>query len=460
MSPSGGSTFTTSAPRSASTRPQIGPDTTWERSSTRTPSSGRLTADALALMRGQPSTKRRHLPGCHTSWSSPQQRDAVDVPLGEARPAEHVRVRVEDAAAHRPAGRVQRAPELVDRLDRDPRRAVLGVALDRTVAVDQVRPHAVAQQVAEQDAVVALAVDGDREEAVVGRRGARGRSRPSAGDPARRTPHERSRIAMQSTSNSSPWSVKRPVTRPGWSMWAPWLNGGSWRVSSGRQSASKVRSNDTSSFSHPKRNTRPGSRQRRNMPPWRFCGVEQVGRLGERLVPAPLERRQLPRHDRGVVDHQHAAELDAHVGAGTPDRSSRAGCARAPSTRTRPSRSTTGRRSRVGGTGRPPGSAPTRRRCESVTVSFLLCSWRTGVKWRSASEPIAGRMTAVSRAGLAEAVRRARPGAPSAPLLDRGAQRAAPRLDVVDRPSEQRAELVAFGVVVAAARGGRPRGGT
>ena len=41
--------------------------------------------------------------------------------------------------------------------------------------------------------------------------------------------------------------------------------------------------------------------------------VEQVGRLGERLVPAPLEGGQLPRHDRGVVDHEHAAELDAHV---------------------------------------------------------------------------------------------------------------------------------------------------
>ena len=39
----------------------------------------------------------------------------------------------------------------------------------------------------------------------------------------------------------------------------------------------------------------------------------RFGRLGERLVPAPFERRQLPRHDRGVVDHEHAAELDAHV---------------------------------------------------------------------------------------------------------------------------------------------------
>ena len=148
---------------------------------------------------------------------------------------------------------------------------------------------------------------------------------------------------MQSTSSASPWSSKRPVTRPGWSMCAPWLNGGSWRVSSGRQSASKVRSNDRSSFSHrtgtPDRARGSGAASRRG-----GSSCEEVGRLGERLVPAPLERGQLPRHGRGVVDHQNAAELDVHVRPGTPDRSSRAACVRAPSRRTRPSRSTTDRR--------------------------------------------------------------------------------------------------------------------
>ena len=48
-SPSGGSSFTTSAPRSASMRPQIGPDTTCERSSTRIPWSGRPSSDPVIV---------------------------------------------------------------------------------------------------------------------------------------------------------------------------------------------------------------------------------------------------------------------------------------------------------------------------------------------------------------------------------------------------------------------------
>ena len=50
MSPSAGSTFTTSAPRSASMRPQIGPETTCERSSTRTPSSGEVAEPEVTVM--------------------------------------------------------------------------------------------------------------------------------------------------------------------------------------------------------------------------------------------------------------------------------------------------------------------------------------------------------------------------------------------------------------------------
>src|SRR6185312_453255 len=91
----------------------------------------------------------------------------VELPLGEAGPVEHVWVGVEHASAGRAADGVKRAAARVDRVDGDQRRPALVVALDRTRAVDQRRPLAVAQQVAAQDTVVALAVDRDAQEAVV-----------------------------------------------------------------------------------------------------------------------------------------------------------------------------------------------------------------------------------------------------------------------------------------------------
>ena len=175
---------------------------------------------------------------------------------------------------------------------------------------------------------------------------------------------------MQSTSNASPWSVKLPVTRPGWSMWAPWLNGGSWRVSSGRQRAVEGEVERQVVVVAPEAEHATGLEAAEPHPAVEVLRVEQVGRLGERLVPAPLEGGQLPRHDRGVVDHHHATELDAHVGPERRVEVARAGCARAPSTRTRRSRSTRDRRSRAGGTGRPPGRDPTRRLRGSVTASL------------------------------------------------------------------------------------------
>src|SRR5262245_17022260 len=95
--------------------------------------------------------------------------DPVELPLGETGPAEHVRVGVEHAAADRATGRVHAPAELVRRLDADRRRAVLGVAFHAALAGGQLRPDAVAQQVSGLDPVVAAAVDGDREEAVLGR---------------------------------------------------------------------------------------------------------------------------------------------------------------------------------------------------------------------------------------------------------------------------------------------------
>src|SRR5262249_24889715 len=72
---------------------------------------------------------------------------------------------------HGPSRGAEVATELVDRLDVDPRRTMLGVARDRAVAVHEVRPDAVAEQVPEPDAVVTATVDRDGEEAVVARGG-------------------------------------------------------------------------------------------------------------------------------------------------------------------------------------------------------------------------------------------------------------------------------------------------
>ena len=266
----------------------------------------------------------------------------------------------------------------------------------RAGAVDQVRPHAVAQQVAAQDPVVALAVDRDREEAVSA--DAVPWSYPTLGwRPARRTPHERSRIAMQSTSNDSPWSVKSPVTRPGWSTCDPWLNGGSWRRQQRLAQGLEREVERQVVVVAPEPEHAAGLEALQPHAAVQVRGVEQVRRLGQRLVPAPLERGQLPRHRGGVVDHEHAAELDAHVRPERRDRSTRAGCARAPSTRTRRSPSTTGRRSRADGTDRPRGRDPSRR-VASVMASCPPGARRTGVRWRSASAPIAERIDAVSRA--------------------------------------------------------------
>ena len=60
-------------------------------------------------------------------------------------------------------------------------------------------------------------------------------------------------MAMQSTGIDSPCNVNEPVTRPGWSMWLPWLNGGVCRDNIGCMSASYVRSNVTWSAVYPKR---------------------------------------------------------------------------------------------------------------------------------------------------------------------------------------------------------------
>src|ERR1700753_434101 len=59
-SPSTGSTFTTSAPKSASSSPHEGPITVWQNSTTRTPSKGRFdTAFWLRVERGLACGARR-----------------------------------------------------------------------------------------------------------------------------------------------------------------------------------------------------------------------------------------------------------------------------------------------------------------------------------------------------------------------------------------------------------------
>src|SRR3954470_6425 len=82
--------------------------------------------------------------------------DAVEVPTGVAGPVEHVRVRVEHAPAGGHADCMQGAPAVVDGVDGDAARSALVVALDRPLAVDEVCPFTVAQEVPAENPVVAL----------------------------------------------------------------------------------------------------------------------------------------------------------------------------------------------------------------------------------------------------------------------------------------------------------------
>ena len=168
-------------------------------------------------------------------------------------------------------------------------------------------------------------------------------------------------------------------------------------------------------------------------------GVEQVRWLGQRLVPAPLERGQLPRHRGRVVDHEHATELDAHV---RPER--RIEVPEQVALGHHPREPDGLRPPRVVGLGRVElvvlGHEPPVVGCVGHVV---VSSWRsrTGVRWRSASAPIPERISSVSRAGLAQAVGEDRGGGQRT-LLDRGADGLPRGLDGVERSPQQRTDLV------------------
>ena len=286
---------------------------------------------------------------------------AVDVPFGEARPAEHVRVRVEHAAAHRPAGslggcgRARRPPRC--RCGRDGARR-------RARRCGCRRPGSTRR-----------------------RRGAGSRAGPG------RRPCDRPRSrGSRSSDDAVPWSY--PIL--GWRPGAPHsprtiahrdavdverlavqreVAGDPTRLVDVRAVVERRRLTGEQRLAErlegeverqvvvvaAEAEHAAGLEAAEPHPAVQVRGVEQVRRLGQRFVPAPLERGQLPRHGGRVVDHEHAHRTGCPCWPGTPDRSTRAGCARAPSRRTRRSPSTTGRRSRAGGTGRPRGRAPSRR---------------------------------------------------------------------------------------------------
>src|SRR5688572_27599991 len=87
---------------------------------------------------------------------------AVEVPAGETVPAEHVGIRGEHLPAHGGAQRLERSTPFVDRVDPHLRRTPFVVARDRASTRRQTGPLSVTHEVAPDDAVVSLAVDGDR----------------------------------------------------------------------------------------------------------------------------------------------------------------------------------------------------------------------------------------------------------------------------------------------------------
>ena len=132
--------------------------------------------------------------------------------------------------------------------------------------------------------------------------------------------------------------------------------------------------------------------------------VEQVGRCGQRLVPAPAVDGQLPRHDRGVVDDEQPAELDAEVGAErgveVAEQVALGDRPREPDRLGPPRVVRLGRMELVVGRDEAPLVGQFSGRCLGRCVGHEVspASWSTGVTWRSASTPIADRMSAVSRA--------------------------------------------------------------
>jgi len=161
---------------------------------------------------------------------------AVEVPSGEAVPAEHVGIRGEHLPAHRRTTASSARPRSSIASTRISPGGLWHRA-SRCAHPTPPSPLAVAHQIAGDDAVVALAFDRDRQERTVGPVG--GVAVAELRLTARRADaHDRSRMAMQSTLISSPCNMKRPVTRPAGPCGLPWLNGGSLRVNIGCISAS------------------------------------------------------------------------------------------------------------------------------------------------------------------------------------------------------------------------------